>query len=69
MAGPAIASVTVRCTTGARPGESELAQADEGNLDRALKRDLYLDCTPRSEEALAGCVQQLKDFGPRGMVA
>jgi phenylacetate-CoA ligase len=38
-------------------------------LDRKLKRDLYVDCTPRSEEALAAAVKQLRAFRPQAMVA
>jgi len=38
-------------------------------LDRAIKRDLYIDCTPRSEEALMAAVQQLRKFDPQVMVA
>jgi phenylacetate-CoA ligase len=38
-------------------------------LDRKLKRDLYVDCTPRSEEALAAAVKQLRSFKPHVMVA
>jgi phenylacetate-CoA ligase len=38
-------------------------------LDRLLKRDLYVDCTPRSDEALFGVVQQLKRFEPQVIVA
>jgi phenylacetate-CoA ligase len=38
-------------------------------LDRKLKRDLYVDCTPRSEEALAAAVKQLRTFRPQAMVA
>ena len=38
-------------------------------LDHALKRDLYLDCTPRSEEALLSAVAELKKFSPNVIVA
>jgi len=38
-------------------------------LDRRLKRDLYIDCTPRGEEALAVAVDRLKRFSPQVMVA
>jgi phenylacetate-CoA ligase len=34
-----------------------------------LKRDLYVDCTPRSEEALAAAVKQLRAYQPHAMVA
>jgi phenylacetate-CoA ligase len=38
-------------------------------LDRRLKRDLYVDCTPRGEEALMTAVKQLRSFEPQVMVA
>jgi len=38
-------------------------------LDRFVKRDLYVDCTPRSEEALADAVDKLRRFRPQVMVA
>ena len=38
-------------------------------LDRRVKRDLYVDCTPRSDEALTSAVQQLVKFRPQVMVA
>jgi phenylacetate-CoA ligase len=38
-------------------------------LDHLLKRDLYVDCTPRGEEALAAAVKQLRSWRPQAMVA
>jgi phenylacetate-CoA ligase len=38
-------------------------------LDHAFKRDLYVDCTPRSDEALLRAVTQLRRFEPQVMVA
>ncbi len=38
-------------------------------LDRRLKRDLYVDCTPRSDEALTAAVHQLVKFEPQVIVA
>jgi phenylacetate-CoA ligase len=38
-------------------------------LDHLLKRDLYVDCTPRGEEALAAAVKQLRSWKPHAMVA
>lgn len=38
-------------------------------LDRKVKRDLYIDCTPRGEEALTDAVKQLRAFEPNVMVA
>jgi phenylacetate-CoA ligase len=37
--------------------------------DRLLKRDLYLDCTPRSDAALANVVDELRRFRPQVIVA
>jgi phenylacetate-CoA ligase len=37
--------------------------------DRLLKRDLYLDCTPRGDDALADVVAQLQRFRPEVIVA
>jgi len=38
-------------------------------IDRTIKRDLYVDCTPRSEEALTAAVTSLRKFQPHVMVA
>ena len=38
-------------------------------LDRAFKRDLYVDSTPRGEESLAHAVAELRRFQPHVMVA
>jgi phenylacetate-CoA ligase len=38
-------------------------------LDRALKRDLYLDCIVRSEAALARAVEEIERFEPQVIVA
>jgi len=38
-------------------------------FDRLVKRDLYLDCTPRSEADLRDAVEQIQAFGPHVMVA
>lgn len=38
-------------------------------LDRKLKRDLFVDCTPRGEEALTEAVRQLREFEPQVMIA
>ncbi|MEO8706124.1 MAG: hypothetical protein ABI867_39205, partial [Kofleriaceae bacterium] len=38
-------------------------------LDRLIKRDLYLDCTPRSDEALMRSVRELQKFDPQVMVS
>lgn len=38
-------------------------------VDRLVKRDLYVDCTPRSEQALMAAVTELRKFKPHVMVA
>ncbi len=38
-------------------------------LDHLVKRDLFIDCTPRGEEALTTAVHQLRKFQPECMVA
>lgn len=38
-------------------------------FDRLVKRDLYLDCTPRAEPDLRDAVRQIRAFGPHVMVA
>src|SRR5688500_7425465 len=38
-------------------------------LDRRLKRDLYVDCTPRGEGALFAAIQQLRAYKPQVIVA
>ncbi|MEJ7599156.1 MAG: hypothetical protein WKG01_14705 [Kofleriaceae bacterium] len=38
-------------------------------LDRFLKRDRYVDCTPRGEEALASAADELRRFNPQVMVS
>ncbi len=38
-------------------------------IDRMLKRDLYVDCTPRGEQALTEVVAKMRRFRPQVMVA
>ena len=38
-------------------------------LDHRVKRDLYVDCTPRGEEAMTAAVRELVRFRPQVMVA
>jgi phenylacetate-CoA ligase len=38
-------------------------------FDRAVKRDLYIDCTPRGEDALLAAVGEIRRFKPHVMVA
>ncbi|MBA3391427.1 MAG: phenylacetate--CoA ligase family protein [Deltaproteobacteria bacterium] len=41
----------------------------KANVDHALKRDYYIDCTPRSEAALGKVVEDIKRLRPHVMVA
>jgi phenylacetate-CoA ligase len=50
------------------PSASWLARGKSA-LDHALKRDLHVDCTVRSEPALARAVEQVRDFAPEVIVA
>jgi phenylacetate-CoA ligase len=38
-------------------------------LDRVLKRDLYLDCTPRGDDALIDAIKRFRPFRPQVMIA
>jgi phenylacetate-CoA ligase len=51
------------------PGTSTWFQKQKMALDRALKRDLYIDCTPRDELSLANAVTEIKRFKPHVIVA
>jgi phenylacetate-CoA ligase len=51
------------------PGLITWWQHQKMSLDRALKRDLYLDCTPRDEQSLVSVVAQIKRWEPHVMVA
>jgi phenylacetate-CoA ligase len=39
------------------------------DLDRLLKRDLYIDCTPRGEAALLDVVDKIRRFKPQAIIA
>lgn len=54
---------------GAGPAAKTWFHRRKIELDRYLKRDLYVDCTPRSEEALTNVVRQIETFKPQVMVA
>jgi phenylacetate-CoA ligase len=41
----------------------------KAEIDRRLKRDLYIDCTPRGDDALRAAVGELRKFKPHVMVA
>lgn len=50
-------------------GTATWLQQQKMSLDRALKRDLYVDCTPRDEASLARVVAAIERFAPHVMVA
>lgn len=50
------------------PPTSRVARAKVW-LDHAVKRDCYVDCTPRGDAALQAAVDQLRAFKPHVMVA
>jgi len=54
---------------GAGPQATSLVKRGKIFLDRRLKRDLYVDCTPRGDEALMAAVEQVRAFKPDVMVA
>ncbi len=54
---------------GAGPPAKSWFKRQKVALDHALKRDLYVDSTPRGESALAAAVAQLRRFQPDVMVA
>jgi phenylacetate-CoA ligase len=54
---------------GAGPKSDSWVKRQKIAIDHKLKRDLYIDCTPRSEQALLASVHQLRRFDPQVMVA
>ena len=54
---------------GAGPASESWVKRQKVLLDRVLKRDLYVDCTPRGDDALFDAVAQLRKFRPQVMVA
>jgi phenylacetate-CoA ligase len=52
----------------APPSESWITR-NKVALDRKLKRDLYIDCTPRSDAALMNAVDELRRFKPQAIIA
>lgn len=50
------------------PPKTRIARA-KLRLDHALKRDCYVDCTPRGDAALQAAVDQLRAFKPTAMIA
>jgi len=54
---------------GAAPAAPSWYKRQKIALDHLVKRDLYVDCTPRGDEALMIAVKQMKKFQPQTMVA
>ena len=54
---------------GAGPASPSWVKRQKILLDRMLKRDLYVDCTPRGDQALMDAVDQLRKFRPQVIVA
>jgi len=54
---------------GFAPAASSWFKRQKTALDRALKRELYVDCTPRGDDALRDVVARLRRFSPQVMVA
>lgn len=54
---------------GAGPASDSWVKRRKIALDRMLKRDLYVDCTPRGDQALMDAVSQLRRFKPQVMIA
>ncbi|MGN6105343.1 MAG: phenylacetate--CoA ligase family protein [Kofleriaceae bacterium] len=55
---------------GAAPGgTSTWWKQRKVDVDRRMKRDLYVDCTPRDERSLAEAVEAFRRFRPHVMVA
>lgn len=54
---------------GAGPPADSWLKRHKVALDRALKRDRFVDCTPRGEAALMAAVRELQRFQPQVLVA
>jgi phenylacetate-CoA ligase len=54
---------------GAGPPPESWLHRQKVALDHFLKRDRYVDCTPRGDEALAAAVREIARFRPQVMVA
>jgi phenylacetate-CoA ligase len=54
---------------GAGPQSTSLYKRGKILIDRAVKRDLYVDCTPRGDEALMAAVESIRRFKPDVMIA
>jgi phenylacetate-CoA ligase len=51
------------------PAKDSWVQRQKVALDRFLKRDFYVDCTPRGDDALAAAVSELVSLQPQVMIA
>jgi phenylacetate-CoA ligase len=51
------------------PPSTDWKKRTKLQLDRFLKRDLYVDCTPRGDDALTAAVAHLRRFEPHVLVA
>jgi phenylacetate-CoA ligase len=51
------------------PAKNSLVARSKVALDRFLKRDNYVDCTPRGNESLEAAIQEIESFEPNVMVA
>ncbi|MEO6777156.1 MAG: hypothetical protein ABI467_29780 [Kofleriaceae bacterium] len=51
------------------PPATSWTQRTKANLDHRIKRDLFVDCTPRSDAALTAAVAQFASYRPGVMVA
>jgi phenylacetate-CoA ligase len=51
------------------PPNSTWWKRQKTNLDRLVKRDLFIDCTPRGEQALRDAVEQIRRFRPHVIIA
>lgn len=51
------------------PAKNSFVARSKVALDRFLKRDNYVDCTPRGNESLEAAIQEIESFEPNVMVA
>ncbi len=54
---------------GAGPKVTSFTKRSKASLDHALKRELYIDCTPRSDAALTDAVEKFRAYKPNVIVA
>src|SRR5262249_32249517 len=51
------------------PGPENRVEKLKLDVDRVLRRDLYVDCTPRGDATLALAVEKIRAFRPQVIVA